>query len=188
MRREHPSALGAWERVQRALIDMFHTQTVDRMRASIAELREAVALDPDYAYAHSALAWLLYSAIINGATAEAHQHFDRAEQLAPSGGLSLYYRWYRSTILGFEARCDEAVVLLEAVDPQGGSLSLAADHARSLPRRAGKTRRGLTERTVRENLDLNLEGLALFAGAHPDPEQGRARVARLREYWPRVTT
>ena len=44
-----------------------------------------------------------------GRFAEAHQHFDRAEQLAPSGGMSLYYGWYRSSILGFEGRFPEAV-------------------------------------------------------------------------------
>ena len=43
----------------------------------------------------------------------------------------------------------------------------------------------MIERTVRESPDLNLEGLALFIAAHPDPEQGRARAAKLREYWPR---
>ena len=53
-----------------------------------------------------------------GRFAEAHQHFDRAEQLAPSGGLSLYYSWYRSTILGFEARYQEAVALLEDFMPK----------------------------------------------------------------------
>jgi len=47
--------------------------------------------------------------------------------------------------------------------------------------------RSVIERTVRENPGLNLEGLALLVGAHPDPDQGRARAARLREYWPRAT-
>jgi predicted Zn-dependent protease len=157
----------------------FHRVTGEQVRAGIVELREAVALDPDYAYAHSALAWMLHVAIINGwiddiagaaaearphlknalesgsddpltlfyagATyvysgrfdraihvletslarnryqpdvylhlgmacgqlgrfAEAHQHFDRAEQLAQSGGMSIAYAWYRSNVLGFEAR------------------------------------------------------------------------------------
>ena len=171
----------------------FHRVTGEKFRAGIAELREAVALDPDYAYAHSALAWMLYGAIINGWTddimgaaaeaqphlkaaleggnddpltlfyagaayhysgrheraihvletslarnphqpdvhlhlgqacghlgrfAEAHQHFDRAEQLAPSGGMSLYHGWYRSTVLGFEARYEEAVALIEDFLPK----------------------------------------------------------------------
>jgi hypothetical protein len=46
--------------------------------------------------------------------------------------------------------------------------------------------RAVIARTVRENPGLNLEGLALFVGAHPDPEQGRARAARLREFWPQT--
>jgi adenylate cyclase len=262
-RRGKPSELGAWERVQRALMSTFHGMTGEQVRAGIAELREAVALDPDYAYAHSALAWALYVGIINGfiediagaaaesgphlkaalqganddpltlfyagATylysgrherairvleaslarnphqpdvhshlamafgqlgrfAEAHQHFDRAEQLAPSGGMSLAYRWYRSNVLGFEARYAEAVALLEDFLPKAARyptprimLGLYLD-ALGRPDEA----RSLIERTVRENPDLNLEGLALLVAAHPDPEQGRARVARLREYWPRA--
>jgi hypothetical protein len=47
--------------------------------------------------------------------------------------------------------------------------------------------RNVIERTVREDPRLNFAGLALSIGAHPDPEQGRARVAKLREYWPRAT-
>ena len=50
----------------------------------------------------------------------------------------------------------------------------------------GDEARAMIARTARENPGLNLEGLALLVGAHPDPEQGRARAARLREYWPRA--
>jgi TolB-like protein len=263
-RRGKPSEVGAWERVQRALMGIFNRPMGEQMRAGIAELREAVALDPDYAYAHSALAWQLYSAIINGLTddiagaaaeagphlkaaleggnddpltlfyagaaylysgrheraihvlesslarnphqpdvhlhlamafgqlgrfAEAHQHFDRAEQLAPSGGMSLIYGWYRSNVLGFEGRYQEAVTLLEDFVPRAPRyptprimLGLYLDEL-GKPDEA----RSLIERTLRENPGLNLEGLALLAGAHPDPEQGRARAARLREYWPRAS-
>jgi adenylate cyclase len=262
-RRGKPSELGAWERVQRALIGTIHRLTGEQSRATIAELREAVALDPGYAYAHSALAWMLYAAIINGWTddiasaaaeagphlkaaleggnddpltlfyagaaylysgrwerairvlesslarnphqpdvhlhlgnacgylgrfAVAHQHFDRAEQLAPSGGLSLHYGWYRSTVLGFEGRYPEAVALLEDFLPKAARYSapriMLALYLDALGRR--DEARSVIERTVRENPDLNLEGLALFVVAHPDPEQGRARAAALREYWPRA--
>jgi len=48
----------------------------------------------------------------------------------------------------------------------------------------GDEARAQIERAVRENPGLNLEGVALLVGAHPDPAQGAARVARLRAYWP----
>jgi adenylate cyclase len=258
-----PSELGAWERVQRGLMGTFHRMTGEQIRTGIGELREAVALDPDYAYARSALAWMLHVAVINGfvddipgafaearphlkaalesgnddpltlfyagATyvysgrheraiqvlesslarnphqpdvhmhlgiacgflgrfAEAHEHFDRAEQLAPSGGMSLAYGWYRSYVYGFEERYPEAVTSLEDFLTRAARyptprimLGLYLD---ALGRR--DEARSMIERTVRENPDLNLEGLALLVAAHPDPEQGRARAARLRDYWPRA--
>jgi adenylate cyclase len=262
-RSSKPSQLGAWERVQRALMGSFHSPTGDRFRAGIAELREAVALDPDYAYARSALAWMLHVAVINGwiddipgavvearphlkaalesgnddplvlfyagATyvysgrferaihvldsslarnphqpdvyvhlgmacgqlgrfAEAHQHFDRSEQLAPSGGLSLYYGWYRTSVLGFEARYPEAVALLQGFLPKAAKYPTPRIMLGLYLDALGQSdeARAVIARTVRENPGLNLEGLALFVGAHPDPEQGRARAARLREFWPQT--
>ncbi len=260
-RREKPSELGAWERVQRALLGTFHRMSGEQIRAGITELREAVELDPDYSYARSALAWMLHVAVVNGFTddipgalaeahphlkaaleggnddpltlfyagatyvysgrferaiqilesslarnphqpdvhmhlgmaccqlgrfAEAHRHFDRAEQLAPSGGMSLAYTWYRSFALGFEGRYAEAVVQLEAFLPKAARyptprimLGLYLD---GLGRQ--EEARAAIERAVRESPGLNLEGLALMAGAHPDREQGRARAERLRAYWP----
>jgi TolB-like protein/Flp pilus assembly protein TadD len=263
-RRGKPSELGAWERVQRALLGIFHQPSADEMRNAIVQLREAVALDPDYAYARSALAWQLYSAIINGVSddipgagaeaerhlkaalergnedpltlfyagcayvysgrwdrsiqilesslarnphqpdalnhlglafaylgrfAEAHRHFDRAEQLATSGGMTLIYSWYRAQALAIEGRHADAVTLLDAFLPKAPRyptariiLGLCLD---ALDRHAEA--RAAIERVVRENPGLNIEGLALLVSAHPDPEQGRARAARLREYWPHLT-
>ena len=263
-RRRQPSELGAWERVQRALLGVFQRMTGEQVRMTIAELREAVALDPDYAYAHSALAWMLHLAIINGWTddipgaaaearphlkaaleggsddpltlfyvgaaylysgryerairvlesslarnphqpdvhlhlgqacgrlgryAEAHRHFDRAEQLAPSGGMSRAYAWYRSNVLGFEGRYEEAVALLEDFMSKSARYPtpriMLALYLDALGR--SDEARALIARTVRENPGLSLEGLALMVAAHPDPEHGRADAARLREYWPRAT-
>lgn len=260
-RREIPSAMGAWERVQHALWDTFYGMSGDRVRNGIGKLREAVELDPDYGYARSALGWMLQVGIVNGyiddipeATAEArehltaamnepkddpltlfyagaayvysgrferaiqvlerslarnphqpdvymhlgiacshlgrfveaHRHFDRAETLAPSGGMSGVYGWYRTFALGFEGRYPEAIRLLEELLPQMSRypsprimLGLYLDE---LERR--DEARAQIERAVRENPGLNLEGVVLLVGAHPDPVQGAARVARLREYWP----
>lgn len=44
--------------------------------------------------------------------------------------------------------------------------------------------RSAVARALREEPSLNVEGIALQVGAHPDPAQGAARVARLRALWP----
>jgi len=260
-RRELPSQLGVWELVQRALMGSMRQMSRGKLEGGLAQLREAVELDPEYAYARSALAWMLQIAIVNGLcedlrgfAAEARSHlsaalndpaddpltlfyagaaqiysggfergvrtlerslarnphqpdvhmhlglakghlsrfeeayaeFDRAEQLAPSGGMSSAYAWYRSQVLGFEQRYEEAIALLESFVTQAGSyaapritLGLFLD---ALGRHDGA--RTAIERALRENPGLNFDGIALQIGAVPDRELGAARVAKLREYWP----
>jgi adenylate cyclase len=264
-RREPPEQMGAWERVQKALFDIFYGMNRERVRGGLEKLREAVALDPDYGYARSALAWTLLVGVINGylddiegarrearehlriamehanddpltlfyagcayvyagrfersiqilerslsrnphqpdvymhlgmACAhlerfdEAHRHFDRAEALAPSGGMSLAYGWYRSFAFGFEKRYEEAVRLLEALLPRLPGYSSPRIMLGLYLDALGRTdaARAQIERAVRENPGINLEGVALLVGAHPQPEQGAARVARLRAYWPASET
>jgi tetratricopeptide (TPR) repeat protein len=102
--------------------------------------------------------------------------------------MTLIYGWYRAQALAWEGRHAEAVTLLEAFLPKASRyatvriiLGLCLDAlGRAVEARAA------IERAVRETPGLNLEGLALLAAAHPDPEQGRARAARLREYWPKA--
>jgi TolB-like protein len=260
-RREQPSDLGAWERVHRGLLGAFRLADGDSMRRGVEELRAAVAIDPDYAYARSALAWCLNAAAINGYAADpaammreamehlrvaiegssddpltlfyagsahvycgrfdrgielldrslvrnphqpdvhmhlgiahgylghfdrAHAHFDRAEELAPTGGMSIGYGWYRAQVLGFEGRYAESVPLLESqiqVVPRYPvpRICLALDLDA-----LGRTdeARAEIERAARIDPEFNIEGVALQLGAHPDPETGAARAAKLREYWP----
>jgi len=262
--RQKPRAeLGAWELVQRAMSSYAGSSpTTELSREITSLLRDAVAIDPNYGYAHSALAWMLFSGAINGfiedipaAHAEAEQHlsaalqggqddpltllyagaayiysgrhekgirtlerslalsphqpdvlmhlgvahgylgkfdqahayFDRAEQMGPTGGMSFAHDWYRAIILGFEERYEEAVALIKPYLDRASrygtprvelGLDLAAlgqaDAARSA-----------IERVLRDDPDLQLEGLALIVGAHPDPDKARERVALLREYWPK---
>jgi adenylate cyclase len=257
-----PSSLGAWELVQRAFaIVMQRSPTVANARESLGHLRAALELDPDYAYAHSALAWMCFSAIINGHTREisrlaqeaeqhlvaalesdtedpltllyigaayiysgrhekgirtlerslernphqpdvlmhlgiahgylqqfeqAHAYFDRADALAPTGGMSPAYGWYRALVLGFEERYAEAIRLIETHlehAPRYGSarVELALDLA-ALGRPDDARRE--VERAIREDPELNVEGLVRLIGAHPDPLRGAERVERLRDYWP----
>jgi TolB-like protein/cytochrome c-type biogenesis protein CcmH/NrfG len=260
-RRETPEAMGAWERVQKALWDIFYGMTPDRVRSGVEALREAVTLDPEYAYAHSALAWTLLIALINGyaedipgtatearshlraameggnddpltlfyagaayvysgqfASAietlerslarnphqpdvhmhlgmarsyqerfdEAHAHFDRAEALAPSGGMSLAYGWYRTFTFGFEERQAEAVSLLESLLPRMPGYASPRIMLGLYLDEIGRSEEGRkqVERAVQETPSLNREGVSLLVGSHPDPAKGAARLARLHEFWP----
>ncbi len=117
---------------------------------------------------------------------EAHAHFDRAEELGPTGGMSIAYGWYRAIVYGFEGRYEEAVegvreYVLRAPRYGAARIELALDLA-ELGRE--EEARAAVERAVREDPVLNVEGLALLIGAHPHPDKGRERVARLRDYWP----
>src|SRR5262249_29514710 len=83
--RQKPSHVGAWERVQHALLGALHHMSAEQLRIGIEQLREAVALDPDYTYARSALAWGLHLGIVNGfihdipgAVGEARPHLQAA--------------------------------------------------------------------------------------------------------------
>lgn len=261
-RREPPVELGAWELVQRALMaNMNRSPTVAYSQEVLAHLQAAIDLDPEYSYAHSALAWMLFSSAINGFTHDipavlseaevhlkaaleggmedplvllyagaayvysgrhekairilerslelsphqpdvlmhlgvahgylgqfekAHAYFDRAEQLAPTGGMSAAYDWYRAIVLGFEERYEEAVALihphLEKAPRYGTArVELGLDLA-ALGRH--EAARSAIERAVREDPELNVDGLAMIVGAHPDRAKARERVALLREYWP----
>jgi hypothetical protein len=91
-------------------------------------------------------------------------------------------------VLGFEGRYQEAVTLLEDFLPKVSRyptprimLGLYLD----VLGRQDEARAAIV-RAVRESPGLNLEGLVLMVSGHPDPEQGRAPVERLREYWPRA--
>jgi TolB-like protein len=92
-----PNSLSAWEAVQRA---SFYRGALgnseEETNQSIEELRKAAADEPDYAYAHSMLAWILQYRAINGLTddqqadmAEAQPHLDKGLSLAPDDPFNL---------------------------------------------------------------------------------------------------
>jgi TolB-like protein len=157
-----------------------------RQERAIQILESSLAHNPHQpdAYNHLAMACAQL-----GRFAEAHQHFDRAEQLAASGGgMTLIYRWYRAQALAWEGRHAEAVTLLEAFLPKAPRYAtvriLLGLNLTELSQPAEG--RAAIVRAVREIPDLNIEGLALLVAAQPDPERGRTWAARLREYWPTV--
>ncbi len=262
-RRKPPAEFGAWEFVQRAMSSYAGgSPTTELSREVLALLRKAVALDPGYTYAQSALAWMLFSCAINGfledipaalAEAEAHlkaareeglddpltllyagaayiysgrhekgiraldrslelnphqpdvlmhlgvahgylgdfekahAYFDRAERMAPTGGMSFAHDWYRAIVLGFEERYEEAVALIESYLDRASRYGTARVELGLDLAALGQSdaARSAIERAVREDPGLHLDGLALIVGAHPDPSKARERVALLREYWPK---
>jgi adenylate cyclase len=260
--RAEPANMGAWEFVQRGVSMGFmrapnHETSIDALES----LRAAVELDPDYAYARSALAWILFSCAINGWIEDpgaamkegwshlvkamednsedplalfyagaaylyarryeqallyldksldrnphqpdalihvglaygylgsyecAHEYFDRAERMASTGGMSSGYSWYRAIILVFEERYEEAVALLEVLMPQFPRYATARVTLALAFAGMGRMddAKAAIDRAARGDFYVNLEGLLLNIGAHPDPEKGRERVALVRRFWP----
>ena len=117
-RSEPPAKLGSWELVQQAMHSNFHSgPSVERSRAQVDTLRRAVELDPGYAYARAAYAWMLVSSSINGwaadhrATfAEGRAQLRAALDLDTSDPLTQYYIGAAYTYIG---RWDKSARFLE---------------------------------------------------------------------------
>ncbi len=260
--REEPANMGAWELVQRGVsMGFMRAPNHEISIESVRSLRAAVELDPDYPYARSALAWILFSCTINGWSEDpgawleeawshlvaamesdsedplalfyagaaylyagrfeqalrfldksldrnpyqpdalihvglangylgnyetAHEYFDRAERMAPTGGMSPGYSWYRAIVLVFEERYEEAVALLEVLMPQFPRYATARVTLALAFAGMGRMdeAKAAIERAARGDSYVNLEGLLLNIGAHPDPEKGLERVALVRRLWP----
>lgn len=94
-----PSDLGAWEWCQRAISMVPRSSPSSEVLAeAIGYLERALEIDPDYAYAHGALAWFRFSSVVNGWSGDPARDFEegrrqlaRAQQLAGEDPLSLYY-------------------------------------------------------------------------------------------------
>jgi TolB-like protein len=77
VRRKPPQSIDAWDLVMQALPHMWRMTTEEYRRAQEL-LREAIALDPDYAHAHALLGWT-YVSMFNLDTGQPIQQFtDRA--------------------------------------------------------------------------------------------------------------
>jgi adenylate cyclase len=92
-----PHTLSAWEAVQRASFYRgAEGNSEEETNQSIEELRSAVENEPDYAYAHSMLAWILHYRAINGLSdnpgadfREAAPHLKKGLSLAPDDPFNL---------------------------------------------------------------------------------------------------
>ena len=98
-RGELPTNLGAWELVQQAMHMQFHESPLLATSRDVLDLlKRAVELDPRYALARAAYAWLLVSSAINGwaedhlsTFAEGRAQLDAALELDTSDPQTQYY-------------------------------------------------------------------------------------------------
>jgi TolB-like protein len=120
-----PSSLSAWEAVQRASFYRGAAgNSEEETNKSIEELRKATADEPEYAYAHSMLAWILQYRAINGLTddaradtAEATTHLEKGLSLAPDDPFNLNIC---SGAVGYLGQFEKSVELCEralSIDP-----------------------------------------------------------------------
>ena len=86
----------------------------------------------------------------------------------------------------FEERYEEAVALLEVLMPQFPRYATARVTLALAFAGMGRMddAKAAIERAARGDAYVNLEGIVLNIGAHPDPEKGRERVALVRRFWP----
>jgi TolB-like protein len=117
-RRQLPANLGAWELVQQAMHMQFHESPCLASSRDVLDILErAVELDPRYAHARAAYAWLLVSSVING-WAEDHlstfaagrAQLDAALELDNSDPQTQYYIGAANLYIG---RFDVAVQFLK---------------------------------------------------------------------------
>jgi TolB-like protein len=116
---------------------------------------------------------------------KAYHYYDLADRVVTSD-LGGPFRWYRAQTLVLEQRYAEAISILKHVldtYPTYSAvrivLALAYEGIGD-----GARARAEIERTHAMEPDLHIPGVELILAAHPDPEQGAARVDMLRRYWP----
>ena len=104
-----PEKFNSWQIVQKSLLVSF--EFAEHLRdgnwPGLEELTQVCQVDPNYAYAHSVLAWNLSNKVINGYSndisadyREANQHLERALSLANDDPLNLHFCAYAMCFLG----------------------------------------------------------------------------------------
>jgi adenylate cyclase len=117
-RPDPPVDLGAWELVQQAMYSVFHNaSSLALSRELISTMQRAVELDPNYALARAAYAWMLASAAVNGWAEDALGTFNEgitqlhaALELDTSDPLTQYYI---GAAYGYTGQWDKSVRFLQ---------------------------------------------------------------------------
>jgi adenylate cyclase len=117
-RMEPRANLGAWELVQEAMHSNFHAApSSKRSREQVETLKRAVELDPNYAYARAACAWMLISAAINGWAEDIGETFNEGRsQLRAALDLDTtdpLTQYYIGAAYIYYGRPDKAIHFLE---------------------------------------------------------------------------
>ncbi|MBW2497407.1 MAG: tetratricopeptide repeat protein [Deltaproteobacteria bacterium] len=150
---------------------------------SVRFLEQSLASNPHQpdAMVHLALAWGFL-----GDFDRSYEGFDRAERMASKEAHAGAYVWYRAIVLGLEGRYEEAIPILQDVVetmPRYATARVTLAMAYELTGHPEKARAAV-ERACELDPGLNVNGIAMNVGAHPDPERGRERQAILYKYWP----
>ena len=121
----HPQSLSAWQAVQRgAFYRGASGNSETETNESIGELRAATRDEPDYAYAHSMLAWMLLYRAVNGLSddnrsdfEEARDHLARGLSLAPDDAFNLNICGGAYSYMGDADRGEELCLRALSIDP-----------------------------------------------------------------------
>lgn len=121
----HPKALSAWEAVQRASFYRGAAgNSEEETNHSIEELRRATVAAPEYAYAHSMLAWILNYRALNVLTdypeadyAEAQPHLEKGLSLAENDPFNLNICGGALSYIGEYDRAERLCERALSIDP-----------------------------------------------------------------------
>ena len=148
-------------------------------------LEESLSLNP---HQPDALLHLALATAFLGDFEGSYRLFDQADH-AESGLGSGPYRWYRGIVLCLEERFEEAIEIIEPILEHITRYATARVTLAIAYEGLGQSEKARAEVIRAAQLDpgLNVDGIALNIGAHPDPEKGAARAAFLRRHWPEKT-
>ncbi len=116
----------------------------------------------------------------------AYDCFDTATRMASNEARTGPYVWYRGIVLGLEGRYEEAIPIIEYLlehFPRYATARITLAIAYEMTGHPDKAKAAV-ERACELDPRLNVEGIAMNVGAHPDPAKGQERAAILYRYWP----
>lgn len=174
--------IGSWDTLTQYYIGAAYIY-MGRNDVAVRFLKQSLAANPHQpdAIVHLALAWAYLQDFDR-----AREHFDAADRISSQRAVSMAYRWYRGIALGLEGRYAEAIpIVSEVLDhiPRYATARATLAIAYEMTGESDKAKAAV-EKADALDPGLNLDGILLNVGAHPDPEQGRLRADIVRRYWP----